>query len=204
MTSNNDKTYIFLDRDGVINKDSPDYIKNWSEFEFIPGSIEAIKILSNNDYPVIIITNQSMINRKISTFDNLEFIHVMINKTVKIEGGNIKDIFFCPHTPEEECECRKPKPGLIDQAQKKYAINIAKSVMIGDSSKDIECARNAGCGYAILVKTGNYKHAMDLLKEKNILPDYIAADLFDAAGWIMSVGESQQQDSRGQGVKESS
>ncbi|MBU4009976.1 MAG: D-glycero-beta-D-manno-heptose 1,7-bisphosphate 7-phosphatase, partial [Proteobacteria bacterium] len=145
-----DITYVFLDRDGVINKDSPDYIKKWSEFEFIPGSIEAIKLLSENDYTVIIITNQSMINRKISSSDNLEFIHEMMKKDVKNKGGEIKDIFFCPHTPEDDCECRKPKPGLIGQAQKRYDINIAKSVMIGDSAKDIECARKAGCGYAIL------------------------------------------------------
>lgn len=186
MTGNDDITYIFLDRDGVINKDSPDYIKNWPEFEFIPGSIEAIKLLSNNGYQVIIITNQSMINRRISTSENLAFMHEMMKKAVKNEGGDIKDIFFCPHAPEEKCDCRKPKPELIFQAGKKYGINITKSVMIGDSAKDIECAKNAGCGYAILVKTGNYKHAMDLLKEKNILPDYIAADLLDAAGWIIT------------------
>lgn len=177
-----------MDRDGVINKESPDYIKNWSEFEFIHGSIEAIKLLSSNGYPVIVITNQSMINRKLSTSDNLRFIHEMMKKSVKDEGGEIKDIFFCPHLPEEDCKCRKPKPGLIFQAKKKYGINIGKSVMVGDRAKDIECAKRAGCRYAILIKTGDYTHAMDSLKEKNMLPDYVAADLLDAAVWIMKNG----------------
>ncbi|MGB5156308.1 D-glycero-alpha-D-manno-heptose-1,7-bisphosphate 7-phosphatase [Desulfobacterium sp. N47] len=185
-----DKTYVFLDRDGVINKDSPDYIKTWSEFEFIPGSIEAIKCLSENNYHVIVITNQSMINRKISTSGHLEYIHAMMNKAVQNEGGEIKDIFFCPHSPEEACTCRKPKPGLIHQAVKKYKINIAESVMVGDSAKDIECAKRAGCKYTILVKTGNYIKAISFLEEKKMLPDYVAADLLDAVRWIMKYGRA--------------
>ncbi len=190
MAYNIDKTYVFLDRDGVINKDSPDYIKNWSEFEFLPGSIEAIKLLSNNQHPVIVITNQSMINRNLSTLDNLEFIHAMMKNAIQKEGGEIKDIFCCPHLPEEDCECRKPKPGLIFQALKKYEINIEKSVMIGDRAKDIECAKRAGCGYAILIKTRNYMRTMDSLKEKKLTPDYVADDLLDAAGWIMRIGRN--------------
>ena len=181
------KRYVFLDRDGVINKDSQDYVKNWSEFEFIPGSVEAIRLLTRNNYPVVIITNQSIINRKMATPDDLEFIHAMMKKAIKKEGGEIKDIFFCPHKPEDACACRKPEPGLILEAQKKYGIAINKSVMVGDNMKDIECARRAGCRYAILVKTGNWKQAVHALKEKKIFPDYIAGDLYEAAGWIIAM-----------------
>ncbi len=178
--------YIFLDRDGVINRDSPDYVKSWSEFEFIPGSLDAIKILAEYNYSVVVITNQSIINRKMASLDDLEFTHAMMKKAVRESGGEIKEIFFCPHKPEDGCKCRKPEPGLILEAQKKYGIDLKNSVMVGDSAKDIECARRAGCRFAVLVKTGNYQQAVSVLEEKKIYPDYIARDLYEAAGWIIA------------------
>ena len=117
------KKVVFLDRDGVINRDSPDYIKSWAEFEFLPKSIEAIKDLTIHGFAIIIITNQSVINRKMVSTEELVYIHNRMRQTLLSSGGLIKDIFYCPHTPEDECSCRKPKPGLIDQAQKKYNID---------------------------------------------------------------------------------
>ncbi|MBU0544879.1 MAG: D-glycero-beta-D-manno-heptose 1,7-bisphosphate 7-phosphatase [Proteobacteria bacterium] len=178
--------YIFLDRDGVINRDSPDYVKSWSEFEFIPGSLDAIKILAEYNYSVVVITNQSIINRKMASLDDLEFTHAMMKKAVRESGGEIKEIFFCPHKPEDGCKCRKPEPGLIFEAQKKYGIALKNTAMVGDSAKDIECARRAGCRFAVLVKTGNYQQAVSVLEEKKIYPDYIARDLYEAAGWIIA------------------
>ena len=95
---------VFLDRDGVINHDSPDYIKSWSEFEFLPGSLKALKQLTLNRFPIIIITNQSVIHRKMVSKKDLDFIHDMMKKTVQSKGGEIKDIFYCPHIPEDRCE----------------------------------------------------------------------------------------------------
>ncbi len=180
------KRVVFLDRDGVINKDSPSYIKNLSEFEFIPGSLDAVKSLTSEGFNIIIITNQSAINRNLTTRKNVDDIHAMMMRVVKSEYGEIKDIFLCPHTPEQDCACRKPKPGLIYQAQKKYNIDISSSCMVGDSAKDIECAGNAGCRYAILVKTGNGAAAEKILADKNISPDYAAENLLEAARWIIS------------------
>ncbi|MCK4467376.1 MAG: HAD family hydrolase, partial [Desulfobacterales bacterium] len=137
---------VFLDRDGVINRDSPDYIKSWEEFEFFPKSIEAIKLLNLNGFTTIIITNQSVINRNMVSKEGLEHIHALMKKEIKSGGGDIKDIFYCPHVPEDGCDCRKPEPGLILQAQKKYQIDLPASTMVGDNAKDIECARRAGCG----------------------------------------------------------
>lgn len=181
----NPKKVVFIDRDGVINKDSPEYIKSWSEFEFLPGSIDAIKKLTLNGIAVIIITNQSAINRNMLSQKGLEYIHSMMCNTIASTGGCITDIFFCPHTPQDRCCCRKPKPGLLYKAQKKYRINLAGSVMVGDSAKDIECAQNAGCGYKILVKTGNGKISEKVLAKKKIFPDYLAKDLFDATDRII-------------------
>jgi D-glycero-D-manno-heptose 1,7-bisphosphate phosphatase len=175
---------VFLDRDGVINRDSPDYIKSWSEFEFLPGSVAAIQHLTLNGFAAIIITNQSVIRRKMISLKDLEYIHRMMRSSFKAGGGEIKDIFFCPHTPDDACDCRKPKPGLIHKAKQRYGIDLAGTAMIGDSAKDIECARNAGCGHAVLVKTGNGAEAEKILAKKRIFPDHIANDLYDAVMWI--------------------
>jgi D-glycero-D-manno-heptose 1,7-bisphosphate phosphatase len=177
---------VFLDRDGVINRDSPDYIKSWSEFEFLPGSLEAITLLTLNEFATIIITNQSVVNRRMVSRKELNYMHTMMKKTVTSNGGQITDIFYCPHVPEDRCNCRKPNPGLILKAKQKYRIDITASVMVGDSAKDIECARNAGCGHAVLVKTGNGEKAEKILRKKSITPDFIARDLLEAVGWILA------------------
>jgi D-glycero-D-manno-heptose 1,7-bisphosphate phosphatase len=177
---------VFLDRDGVINIDSPNYIKSWAEFEFLPGSLEAIKLLTLNGFDVIVITNQSVINRKMVTIEDLDYIHKMIKSSVNSQGGEIKDILFCPHTPDDGCDCRKPNPGLINKAQRVHPIDISNTAMVGDSAKDIECARNAGCRHAVLVKTGNGIIAEKELAEKNIYPDHVARDLLAAANWIIT------------------
>ena len=175
---------VFLDRDGVINRDSPDYIKSWSEFEFLPGSLEAIRQLTSNGFAIIIITNQSAINRSLISKKNLEQIHRMMDKNIRTHGGRIDDIFYCPHVPADNCDCRKPKPGMIYSAREAYQINLARSILIGDSARDIACARNAGCGQAILVRTGKGIEAEKGLSQQGISADYIADDLYGAVGWI--------------------
>jgi len=180
------KNIVFIDRDGVINRDSPDYIKSWAEFKFIPGSIDAIKLLTLNGFVVILITNQSVINRNMVSLDGLEYIHSMMKSAVNSGGGEIKDIFYCPHIPEDRCDCRKPETGLIRRAQKTYHIDLASSVMVGDSVKDIMCASNAGCSKSILVKTGKGVDSEKILAQKKLFPDHVAEDLLDAAKWIVN------------------
>ncbi len=177
---------VFLDRDGVINQDSPDYIKSPSEFHFIPQSPEAIAWLTRNGFDVIIITNQSAIGREMITRATLEAIFDKMQAGVEQAGGRIKDIFFCPHIPGAGCACRKPLPGLIGQAVHRYAIDPANALMVGDSAKDIECGRAAGCDKTILVATGNGQKAARALADKGIAPDLSADDLYAAALWIVS------------------
>ncbi len=176
---------VFLDRDGVINYDSPDYIKEASQFEFIPRSPEAIALLNQYGFSIIVVTNQSMIGRNMADQTALDEIFEKMTTGVTKAGGEIKDIFFCPHTPEAGCWCRKPKPGMLLNAQKKYTLDLDRSCMVGDSVKDMECARAAGCGKAVLVKTGNGGVAARTLLEKGRPPDCIAFDLYDAALWII-------------------
>ncbi len=180
------KKVVFLDRDGVINQDSEHYIKSWDEFFFIPGSLDAVKILHENGFKVIIITNQSIINRKMVPLKTLLQMHENLTASIEKQGGKITDIFFCPHRPDENCDCRKPEPGLIFQAKTLHHIHLDQSVMVGDSTKDILCAKNAGCKTTILVKTGNGPASIDYFKKKGNGPDYIAENLLDAASRIVS------------------
>lgn len=145
---------VFLDRDGVINEDSPAYVKSVDEFILIPGSIEAIAHLSQLGIKIIVITNQSGLHRNYFTFEILEAMHQKLRDVVTAAGGNIAGIFFCPHGPEEGCLCRKPLPGLVHQAEKTLSITASGQPFVGDSERDIECALAAGCT-PVLVGTGN-------------------------------------------------
>ena len=181
-----DQKVVFLDRDGVINKDSPEYIKEWKEFEFIPGSLSALRRLTAAKITTIIISNQSAVNRGLMDIETLLGIHSKLTEAVTGSGGHIEEIFYCPHRPDENCRCRKPQTGLIRQACLKYNINMNKAIMVGDSAKDIECARNAGCAAAVLVRSGYGNEAADILTRKGISVDYIADDLATATDWILS------------------
>ena len=180
--------YIFLDRDGVINRDSDTYVKNWSEFEFLPGSLDALERLTAAGYRIIIITNQSIVGRKWVPLETLEDIFARMQAAVEAHGGRIHDIFFCPHTPDDGCRCRKPATGLIEAAVRTYDIDLSTTAMIGDSAKDIICARRAGCRSAILVKSGNYAAAAERLRQANITPDAVTADLQAAVAWLLDRG----------------
>jgi D-glycero-D-manno-heptose 1,7-bisphosphate phosphatase len=184
---------IFLDRDGVINHDSHDYIKSWAEFKFIEGSLKALQLLNQNGFTVILITNQSIINRNMVPLTTLNDIHDRLKAEVKAKGGFITEIFFCRHRPDENCDCRKPKPGLIFKAQAKYDIDLSATIMMGDSAKDIECARKAGCGQAILVQSGLHKDVLNDLATRSISPDLVADNLLDAVNHILD--RSQADDS---------
>jgi D-glycero-D-manno-heptose 1,7-bisphosphate phosphatase len=176
---------VFIDRDGVINKDRPDYVKKWSEFEFLPGSLDALKLLTINGYHIIVVTNQSVINRRIVTAAGLQEIHEKMTGAVTDHGSSIEAIYYCPHVPEDGCNCRKPKPGLIYQAQSDYGLDLSRTCMIGDSLKDIWCARRAGCSRVILVRTGHGKEADRLCQNAGIKADHVADDLMTAVKWLL-------------------
>lgn len=147
---------VILDRDGVINYDSPDFIKSPEEWRAIPGSLEAIRKLNHAKIKVALATNQSGIARGLYDINMLNLIHQKMQTELAKLGAHIDDIFFCPHAPETNCDCRKPKIGLFTQIAEKYKLNFKETVVpaIGDSLRDLESAKTAGC-YPILVLTGN-------------------------------------------------
>ena len=137
---------VFLDRDGVINRDSPDYITAWEQFTFLPGSLAAIRRLTEAGRTVIVVTNQSAVGRGMMDLDTLESMHRKLCNAVAEKGGRIAAVFYCPHHPQAGCDCRKPEPGLIRQAQRRFNVNLAEATMIGDSARDVQCGLRAGCG----------------------------------------------------------
>lgn len=176
---------VFLDRDGVINRDSPGYIKSVEEFEFLPGSREALRRLTEHGFMLVIVTNQSAVGRGWMTADALAAIHQRLCADVREKGGRIHDILVCPHRPEDACGCRKPRPGLILEARRRHGVDLAAAVMVGDSAKDVECALNAGVGASVLVRTGNGRQAEEALQRRGIMPGCIADDLQAAVEWIL-------------------
>ena len=173
------KLAIFLDRDGVINEEVT-YLSNPNDFKFIDGSIKALQILKKKGYLLIVITNQSGIARGYFTEMILYKIHDKMMKILKKNNIFLDDIFYCPHHPEftGACNCRKPNPGMIIQATKKYNIDLENSYMIGDTLNDISTGKNANCK-TILVLTGYGKK--DQKKLSTIKPDMICTNLLEFA-----------------------
>ena len=134
---------------------------------------------------MIVITNQSAVGRGLISAAGLAQIHRRMCAAVAAHGGRIRDIFFCPHRPADRCRCRKPRPGLILRARQIHGIDLTTAIMVGDSVKDIACARSAGCRCALLVHTGNGLRAQRDLRGRNLSPDQMCPDLFQAAEWII-------------------
>ena len=158
---------IFFDRDGTLNVDL-DYLCDFEKFQWIDGAVEAIKFLNDNNYLVIVVTNQSGVARGFFTEDDVKIFHNQMNEELKKFDAHIDEFYYCPHHPQGvivkykiDCECRKPKSKMIEDACKKFNIDKSKSLMIGDKIRDVECGENAGVR-SILFEGGNI---FDLIKK---------------------------------------
>jgi histidinol-phosphate phosphatase family protein len=140
---------VFMDRDGVINRKPPehDYIRRWEDFEFLPGIANWIRLFNVLGHPVLVITNQRGVARELITLDELEEIHRRMKDALEAEGARIDGVFCCPHE-EGACDCRKPRPGLILEAQRKWDADLAHSLYIGDSETDRQLAATCGMAFA--------------------------------------------------------
>jgi D-glycero-D-manno-heptose 1,7-bisphosphate phosphatase len=144
---------IILDRDGVINFDSDQFIKSPDEWKPIPGSLEAIARLSREGWRVVVATNQSGLARGLFEMATLNAIHAKMHKAVGLAGGRIEAVFYCPHSAEMECSCRKPKPGLFEEIATRYGRDLRDVPAVGDSLRDLLAAASMGAR-PLLVKTG--------------------------------------------------
>ncbi|MDN7178193.1 D-glycero-beta-D-manno-heptose 1,7-bisphosphate 7-phosphatase [Caballeronia sp. SEWSISQ10-4 2] len=153
MPTNANRKLVILDRDGVINVDSDAFIKSPDEWVAIPGSLEAIARLNQAGYRVAIASNQSGIGRGLFDMAALNAMHEKMNRAAAAVGGRIDAVFFCPHTQEDECECRKPKPGMLQQIVERFEIDPEGTPVVGDSLRDLQAG--AALGFAThLVLTG--------------------------------------------------
>lgn len=165
-----------LDRDGVINLDSDDYIKSPDEWVPIESSIKAIKLLKEKNFKVYIATNQSGVGRGLYTKEILNNIHNKFFNILDEYSTCIDGLVYCPHTPLDDCSCRKPKPGLFYQIRDKYNVNLESAFSVGDSLRDLEAAKSSGIDKLYLVRTG--KGIREIAKHQNKIED-LKIEVFD-------------------------
>lgn len=176
------KADIILDRDGVINLDSDAYVKSADEWIAIDSSIEAIAMLHKAGHRIFVATNQSGIGRGYFSIETLDAMHQKMLELVHQTGGEITGIAFCPHAPDDQCACRKPKPGLLIDLALKFDITLNSAIVIGDSLRDLQAATKAG-SKAILVLTGKGKKT---LQDNPGLPYPTYKTLYDASQRILA------------------
>ena len=183
---------VFLDRDGTINVEGG-YINHVDRFGLIEGAAEAVILLKNNGLKTIVVTNQTGVAQGYYPESHLARLHNKMKALLKEKGAELDAIYYCPHHPSigeppyrQDCDCRKPKLGMIRKAEKDLSVDARKSYMVGDKISDVEFGRRAGCK-SILVLTGYGKGELEYNRDKlNGEPDYIAEDILDAAKWIVN------------------
>jgi len=166
---------LILDRDGVINQDSDDFIKFPDEWHAIPGSLEAIARLCREDYRVVVITNQSGISRGHFTINTLNRIHQKMMDELNHLGGEISAIFFCPHSDADNCSCRKPKPGMFLELVERTKCNLKDVYAVGDSLRDLQAASAAGAK-PVLVQTGKGEKTLEIIHQSSASTDESPGD----------------------------
>jgi D-glycero-D-manno-heptose 1,7-bisphosphate phosphatase len=152
---------IILDRDGVINHDSAQFIKSPDEWKPIPGSLEAISRLAESGYRIVVATNQSGVGRGLFDMDTLNAIHEKMIKAVAAVGGRIDAIFFCAHSADSTCECRKPKTGMFDQIAERFNVDLSGLPTVGDSLRDLQAGAAVGCAPFLVMTGKGAKTAVD-------------------------------------------
>ncbi len=182
---------VFLDRDGTINEQMG-YINHISRFHLLPEAASAIKLLNDHDIPVVVVSNQSGLARGYFPKELVDTVHDKMNNLLAEQGAQVDGIYICPHHPEakeekyrQECNCRKPKTGMLQQAAEDLNLDPARSFLVGDRWSDIKCAAQAGCT-PVLVLTGYGKGDYEYISPgQEIQPDFVGENLLEAAEWII-------------------
>lgn len=178
---------VFVDRDGTINVDGP-YLSDPDKFKMYPGVGKGIKELKDNGFKIIVITNQSGIARGYFTEKDLADIHDKMKKEFEKFNVELDGIYYCPHHPDDGCNCRKPKTGLLDKAIKEHDIDVTKSFMVGDKIIDIVAGKKEGLKTVLITEL--YVKGERLSNKNGYQPDYIAKDFIEASLWIIGVSKA--------------
>jgi D-glycero-D-manno-heptose 1,7-bisphosphate phosphatase len=182
---------IFLDRDGVVIENRSDYVRDWSQVKIIPEAIHALSFTPAKNYKIVIVTNQSAIGRGLVSLENAEEINRRLVTLIHHHGGQVDGVYMCPHQPDDDCSCRKPKPGLLLQAAKDLSVDLHRSWMIGDAWSDLQAGQRAGVRRTILLRTG--RGAEQLLQPcpEEVMGHLIFDNLLLAFETIFSVGKAE-------------
>lgn len=175
LNRGNKRPAIFLDRDGTVSKEV-NLLNRPEQMELIEGAAEAIKLINKSDYLAVIVTNQPVIARNLCSIEELEYIHATLETMLGKEGAYVNAIYYCPHHPDKgypeerpeykiDCECRKPKPGMLLQAAKDWNIDMTHSYMIGDAPRDVQAGENAGCKRSIRIETNEPNALLEAVRE---------------------------------------
>ena len=184
--TNKNKKVLFLDRDGVINVEAEGYVTDWSEFEFLPDALDTIKRATDEGYDIIIISNQSAIGRGLCSRETIDEIMSNMVERVEARGGKIMDIFYCPHTPEDKCDCRKPEPGLFFQAADKYNIKLTDTWFVGDKLTDVAVAMMVGTR-PILIRGGKPVTGITVTEDDALK---VVDNLSEAVDFLLAIDSS--------------
>lgn len=175
---------VFLDRDGVVNRYRRPTVLRWKDFEFLPGSLEALRMLDRDDVQVFVVTNKAWIGLKILPEKRSEEIHDRMLRKVEAAGGRIDDIYTCPHTPVARCPCRKPRPGMLEQAAADHDVDRDRSWIVGDNVTDHQAGRAFGCR-TVLLRTTHGEKIEAKAKRAGETPDLFADRLDEAVEAIL-------------------
>lgn len=175
---------VFLDRDGTLNPD-PGYIASLNEFKFYKGAMDALATLSLEGFRFVVVTNQSGVGRGVISPSGLQDIHDYLKISFRDHGIELLGIYYCPHTPQAACDCRKPGTELFRRAAAEHSIELDASYVIGDSVRDMEAGRALGMT-TVLVRTGNGKSTESSLREKGMVVDFVGDDLEDCSKFILT------------------
>ena len=167
---------IFLDRDGVIIENRPNYVRSWDDVFIYPQVLDVLARLSLSDYRIVIVTNQSVVGRGLISLEQAEKINQQLVKVIEKAGGRIDGVFMCPHHPDEGCVCRKPKPGLLLKAAKSLSLDLSTSILIGDALSDLEAGKAAGVSKLVLVRTGRGATQSSLLNIHDLEEEIMVCD----------------------------
>jgi D-glycero-D-manno-heptose 1,7-bisphosphate phosphatase len=171
---------VFLDRDGVINENRDDHVKSWAEFRFLPGALDALRLLTRQGFRIFVITNQACVNRGLAKPADVDDIHWRMAYAALAHGARINDVRYCPHRPDEACPCRKPQPGMLLDLELTYGVGLGEAYLVGDAASDIAAGRAVGCR-TVMVRTGRGEQHLTSGATIACPPDAVADDLLTAA-----------------------
>jgi D-glycero-D-manno-heptose 1,7-bisphosphate phosphatase len=175
---------VFLDRDGVINENRNDHVKNWSEFRFLPGSMDAIRRLAKAGYRVFVITNQAIVSRGVVTHHMIDQVNARMLEELDRAGARVEAVAYCPHRPDQECPCRKPRPGLLLKLAFRFGLDLENSIVIGDALSDMQAGLAVG-SKTILVLTGRGREQLPHAATRGVKGFLIANDLSEATNKLV-------------------